>query len=75
MIAILMVRMQFRLTDVSAVKESSLIVGFNEKTICIWCNEFYQYHGDSTESGTGKHSCSYVLDDENCRKKELSWAS
>ena len=76
MIAILKMdvfRMRFRLTDVSATKESSLMVGFNEETIHIWCNEFYQCHGDFTESGTGKHSCPYVLDDENCRNKALSW--
>ena len=76
MIAILMMdvfRMRFRLTDVSAAKESSLMVGFNEKIIRIWRNEFYQCHGDFTESGIGKHSRPYVLDDENCRKKALSW--
>lgn len=59
MMAILMMdvyRKPFGLTDVSAAKESSLIVGFNEKTIRIWCNDFYQCHGDFTESGTGKHS-------------------
>ena len=76
MIAILMMdvfRMRFRLRDVSAAKESSLMVEFNEKTIRIWRNEFYQCHGDFTESGTGKHLCPYVLDDENCRKKTLYW--
>ena len=75
MIAILMMdvfRMWFRLTDVSAAKKSSLMVGFNEETIRIWHNEFCQCHGDFTESGAGKHLCPYVLDDENCRKKALS---
>ena len=49
LIAILMMdvfRMRFRLTDVSAAKESSLMVGFNEKTIRICRIEFYQCHGD-----------------------------
>ena len=65
-------RMRFGFMDVSAAMESVIVVGFNEKTIRIWRNEYYQYHGDFTASGSGKHSCPYVLDDENCRKK-LSW--
>ena len=75
MIAILMMdvfRMRFGLMDVSAAKESGLAVGFNEKTIRIWRNEYHQCHGDFTASGSGKHSRPYVLDDENC-KKALSW--
>ena len=75
MIAILMMdvfRMRFGLMDVSAAKESGLVVGFNEKTIRIWRNEYHQCHGDFTASGSGKHSRPYVLDDENC-KKALSW--
>ena len=77
MIAILMMdvfRMRFGLTDVSGAKESGIVVEFNKKkTIRIWRNEYYQYHGDFTASGSGKRSSPYVLDDENCRKKALSW--
>jgi len=76
MIAIIMVdvlRIRFQLTDVAAATEASLIAGFNEKTIRKWHHEFYDGNGNLPESESGKHNRPYVLNDENCRKKALSW--
>lgn len=67
-------RLRFGLTDVAAATEAGpLVVGFNEKTICNWHNDFYVNDGEFSDSAQGKHSRPYVMDDEDCRKKALSW--
>jgi len=76
MIAIIMMgvlRIRFRLTDVAAATEASLIAGFNEKTIRKWRHEFYNGNGNLPKSESGNLNRPYVLNDENCRKKALSW--
>lgn len=66
-------RKRFGLTDVAAAKEAGLVVGFNEKTIRGWRNNFYECKGEFSDSAQGKHNRPYVLDDEDCRKKALVW--
>ena len=66
-------RLRFGLTDVAAATEAGLVVGFNEQTIRNWRNDFYENDGEFSDSAQGKHSRPYVLDDEDCRKKALSW--
>ena len=66
-------RTRFQLTDVAAATEAGLVVGHNEKTIRNWCKDFHENNGEFTESMKGKHCRPYVMDDENCRKKALTW--
>ena len=47
-------RIRFGLTDVAAAKEAGLVVGFNEKTICMWRNNFYECKGGFSDSVQGK---------------------
>ena len=63
----------FRLTDVRAAEEAGLVVGYSERSIREWHKEFYENEGEFGESLKGKHCRPYVLDDENCRKKALTW--
>ena len=64
---------RFGLTNVSAATEAGLVVGYNEKTIQKWHADFYAFKGEFSASAQGKHTRPYVLDDETCRKKALSW--
>ena len=64
---------RFSLTNVAAATEAGLVVGYNEQTIRKWHADFYACKGEFSCSIQGKHSRPYVLDDENCRKKALSW--
>lgn len=57
------------LTDVPAATEAGMVVGFNEKTVCTWHNDFYGQGGTFTESQQGRHNHRCVLDDEDCCKK------
>ena len=66
-------RDRFGMTDVGAASEAGMVVGFNEKTIRSWRNDFYANHGEFSESNQGKHSRPYVLDDDECRAKALCW--
>jgi len=66
-------RTQFGLTDGAAASEAGRLVGYNERTISSWQADFYQNKGEFEESFRGKHSRPFVLDDEICRKKALSW--
>ena len=66
-------RARFGLTDVAAAKEAGLVVGYSERSVRTWHKEFYENEGEFGESLKGKHSRPYVLDDENCRKKALTW--
>ena len=66
-------RTRFGLTDVAAASEAGLVVGYSEKSIRTWRNEFYENDGEFDESLKGKHIRPYVLDDEKCRKKALDW--
>ena len=38
-----------------------------------WHNDFYANKGEFSDSAQGKHNRTYVLDDEDCCKKALSW--
>ena len=46
-------RERFGLTDVSVASEAGMVVGFNEKSIRTWRNDFYENHGDFSESNKG----------------------
>ena len=60
------------MTDVGAASEVGMVVGFNEKSVCTWKNDFCN-EGEFSESHKGKHSRPYVLDDEEYEGKALSW--
>jgi len=67
MFAIIMMdtfRTRFGLTDVAAATEAGMVVGFNEKTVCTWHNDFYGQGGTFTQSQQGRHNHRCVLDDE-----------
>ena len=64
---------RFGLTNVAAATEAGLVVGYNEQTFRNWHSDFYACKGEFSCSAQGKHNHPYVLDDENCRKKALSW--
>ena len=66
-------RTRFCLTDVAAASEAGRIVGYSERSIRSWHTDFYSNKGEFEESLRGKHSRPYVLDDEICREKALSW--
>ena len=66
-------RTRFGLTDVAAATEAGLVVGYNERSIRDWRKEFYDNEGEFHESLKGKYHRPYVLDDENCQKKALTW--
>ena len=61
-----MFRERFGLTDVIAASEAGMVVGFNKKFICTWRNNFYENHGDFSETNKSKHSRSYMLDNDEC---------
>ena len=63
----------FGLTNVTAATEAGLVVGYNEHSIWDWHKEFYDNDRESHESLKGKYHRPYVLDDENCQKKALTW--
>ena len=46
-------RERFGLTDVSVASEAGMVVEFNEKSIRTWRNDFYENHGDFSESNKG----------------------
>ena len=54
---------RFGLTQVNAAKETSLFVGgkYNEKTIQYWRKDFYNNHGEFSESLQGKHNRPFIL--------------
>ena len=52
----------FGMTDVGAASEAGMVVGFNEKTVRSWRNDFYANHGEFTESNQGKHARTLTLD-------------
>jgi hypothetical protein len=60
---------RFGMTDVGAASEAGMVVGFNEKSLRTWRNDFYKNGGEFSESHKGKHSRPYVLDDEECKGK------
>ena len=64
---------RFGMTDVGVASEAGMVVGFNEKSIRTWRSDFYKNGGEFSESRKGKHSRPYVLDDEECKGKALSW--
>ena len=76
MFAIIMMdtfRTRFGLTDVAAATEAGMVVGFNEKTVRTWHNDFYGQGGTFSQSQQGRHNHRCVLDDEDCRKKASAW--
>ena len=66
-------RTRFGLTDVAAATEAGLVVAYNESGIWDRRKEFYDNEGEFYESLKGKYHRPYVLDDENCQKKALTW--
>ena len=66
-------RERFGMTDVGAASEAGMVVGSNEKTVCLWRNDFYANRGEFTESNQGKHARPFVLDDEECKSRALVW--
>ena len=56
---------RFGMTDVGAASEAGMVVGFNEKSLRTWRNDFYKNGGEFSESHKGKHSRPYVLDDDS----------
>ena len=65
---------RFGMTDVGAASEAGIVVGFNEKSIRTWKND-YKNGGEFSESRKGKHSPPYVLDDEECKDKTIDSVS
>lgn len=61
------------MTDVGAASEAGMVIGFNEKTVRTWRNDFYANRGEFSESYQGKHAHAFVLDDEECKSKALLW--
>lgn len=61
------------MTTVGAAKEVGLLLDSNEKTIRTWRQDFYSNHGQFTESRQGKHTCQFILDDEELRQKAAQW--
>ena len=37
---------RFGMTDIGAVSEAGMVVGFNEKAVCSWRNDFYANRGE-----------------------------
>ena len=65
MMAVLLIdtfRERFGMTDVGAASEAGMVVGFNEKTVRSWRNDFYTNRGEFTESNQGKHARTLTLD-------------
>ena len=55
---------RFNVTTVGAAKEVGLLLDHNEKIIRSWRQDFYNNHGQFTESRQGKHTRLFILDDE-----------
>ena len=64
---------RFGMTDVGAASEAGLVTGFNEKSVRTSRNDFYKNGGEFSESHKGEHIRPYVLHDEECKGKALSW--
>ena len=64
---------RFNMTTVDAAKEVGLLLDHNEKTICTWRQDFYNNHGQFTESRQGKHTRQFILDDEKLQRKAAQW--
>ena len=56
---------RFNMTTVGAANEVGLLLDYNEKTICMWHQDYYRNQGHLTESRKGKHVCRFILDDED----------
>ena len=57
----------------AAASEAGQLGEYSEKTIHSRHRDFYIHKGTFEEAMRGKHCSPYVLDDEICRKKHLSW--
>ena len=64
---------RFNMTTHGAANEVGLILSHNEKTIRMWCQDFYINQGHFTESRQGKHARLFILDDEGLRHKAAEW--
>ena len=62
-------RERFGMTDVGAASEAGIVVGFNEKTVRTWRNDFYANRGEFSESYQGKHARAFVLDDGSANQQ------
>ena len=56
-----------------ADKEVGMILGYHQKTIETWRHDFYNNKGTFSLSREGKYDRQRILEDEDCRKKAITW--
>ena len=58
---------------ITATLESAYIVGFNEKTVRKYHDNFLEYKGKFVVEGTGKFKKQCLMNDENFRLQMSMW--